>query len=84
MFTESTLRRRAIAINYKVSKGFMHFGDYVHHYPDGSRCTGYMVMDLTTGFYVYGCYDSNLDNLWQLVDVEEFLKEKYQELGLKW
>ena len=84
MFTESTLRKRASAINYCVSKGFMHYGKYVYHYPDESRRKGYMVMDLNTGYYVFGCYDSNFDNLWRLDDVEEFLRTKYQELGLKW
>ena len=84
MFSEKTLRKRAYAIDYKVSKGFRHYGDFVYYYPDGERCTGYMVEDLNTGIYVYGCYSSNLDNLWRLIDVEEFLKTKYQELGLKW
>ncbi len=82
--SERTLRRRAKAINYSIHKGLQHWGNSVLRDREGKGRIGYMVMNLETGFYVWGCYDSNLDFLWTLADVENFLKEKYQELGIAW
>jgi hypothetical protein len=38
-----------------------------------------MVRDLRTGFYEWGCYDSNFDHLWDLDDVADFLKGEYSK-----
>ena len=43
-----------------------------------------MVIDLQTGFYEWGGYDSNFTFLWDIKDVEDFLKEHYEALGLTW
>ena len=48
------------------------------------RCTGYMVRDLLTWFYEWGCYDSNFDHVWDLDDVADFLKGEYKARGLAW
>ena len=42
------------------------------------------MIDLATGFYVWGCYDNNCDHLWTLEDVEEFLKKVYLEHDMRW
>ena len=84
MLSERTLRDRAHKIGYHVTKGFTHFGKHVFYDNYGERSTGYMVMDLSTGFYAWGSYNSNFDYLWELEDVEDFLKEQYEALGLAW
>ena len=84
MLTERTLRERAHKIGYHVTKGFTHFGKHVFYNSYGERSTGYMVMDMSTGLYAWGSYNSNFDFLWDLDDVEEFLKEQYDVLGLAW
>ena len=83
-YCESTLRRKAYKIGYQVVKGFQHYGPYVYHNSYGERYTGYMVRDLSNGFYEWGSYNSNLDFCWDIEDVEEFLKDRYEELGLVW
>lgn len=83
-YSESTLRRRAYKIGYQIQKGFRHFGRFVYHDPYGDRFSGYMVKDLQSGFYEWGGYNSNFDFLWDLEDVEDFLKEQYELLGLTW
>ena len=83
-YTEGTLRRKAYNIGYQVQKDFQHFGRYVYHDSYGDRYTGYMVRDLRTGFYEWGCYDSNFDHLWDLDDVADFLKGEYEARGLAW
>lgn len=83
-YSISTLRRRAHKIGYHVQKGFRHFHQYVYHDEYGDRFPGYMVMDLQTGFYEWGGYDSNFSFLWDIEDVEDFLKEQYEALGLAW
>lgn len=84
MYSENTLRRRAHKIGYQVQKGFMHFGPYVFHNSYGTRYSGYMVKDLQAGINVYGSYNSTFDFLWDIEDVESFLKEQYEALGLAW
>ena len=84
MYSESTLRRRAYEIGYQVMKGFQHCCQHVWHDSSGERYTGYMVKDLSNGFCIWGSYSENFDFLWDLEDVEEFLKEQYDALGLKW
>lgn len=83
-YSESTIRRRAYSIGYRAEKGFQHFGQFVYHDSCGDRFTGYMVKDLYTGFYEWGCYSENFDHLWNLDDVAEFLKGEYEARGLAW
>lgn len=84
MFTENTLRNRAHKIGYHVKKGFQHFGNQVFYNSYGERSTGYMVMDLSNGYYIWDGYNENFDFRWSLEDVEDFLKEQYEMLGLEW
>ncbi len=84
MYSERTLRKKADKIGYRVLKGFQHFGRDVYHTESGQRFTGYMVQDLYKGNYEWGSYDRNFDFLWTIEDVEEFLKERYEALGLAW
>ena len=83
-YTEGTIRRKAYNIGYQVQKGFQHFGRFVYRDSYGDRYTGYMLRDLRTGFYEWGCYDSNFDHLWDLDDVADFLKGEYEARGLAW
>jgi hypothetical protein len=83
-YSESTIRRKAYSIGYQVTKGCQHFGRNVLYDLNGDRLTGYMVKDLHTGLYEWGCYDSNYDHLWDLDDVAEFLKDEYQARELVW
>ena len=79
---EGTLRMKAYKIGYQVVKGFQHYGQYVYHNPYGERYTVYMVRDYSNGFYVCGSYNSYFDFCWNIDDVAEFLKGRYEELGL--
>lgn len=83
--TETTLRKRAANAGYKISKGFQHYhnGAIVANW-NGERFTGYNVIDLATGYPVQGCYDNNCDHLWNLEDVEQFLKDVYLKHDIKW
>ena len=83
-YASTTIRRKAYDVNYKVEKGFVHYRDVVDYDQYGERHSGYMVMDLETGYYVNGCYDENYDHLWDLDDVISFLMEKYSALGRDW
>lgn len=85
MYSEQTLRRKSAEAGYRIHKGFQHYhnGAIVTNW-NGERFTGYDVVDLATEFSVWGCYDQNCDHLWQLEDVEEFLKDVYLKNGLKW
>ena len=83
-YCEKTLRNRAHKIGYQISKGFQHFGENVFYDYFDKRHIGYMVKDMSTGCYVWGCYNSNLDYLWTLQDVENYLKKQYEAIGLKW
>ena len=83
-YSESTLRRRAYKIGYQVQKGFQHYGKFVYHDQYGDRFSGYMVKDLQTGLYEWDGFDSNFDFLWTIEDVEDFLRERYEALGLAW
>lgn len=84
MYSISTIRRKAYAIGYQVTKGCLHFQDFVYHDSYGNRFSGYMVMDLKTGFYEWGSYNENFSFRWNLDDVVEFLKGEYEARGLKW
>ena len=64
-----------------MSKGFQHYlyNGAVVRDCNGAAYTGYIVEDLSTGFFVWGCYDANYDHLWTLEDVEEFIKGEYEK-----
>lgn len=51
---------------------------------NGAAYTGYNVEDLSTGFYVWGCYDANYDHLWTLEDVEKFIKGEYEKAEIEY
>ena len=81
MYTEKTLRNKAYKAGYRINKGFQH--QLTRSYPVApGRWVGYNVEDLTTGRMVWDCYDEVRDHLWSLEDVEEFLREVYEEAGL--
>ena len=74
MYSLNTNRRKAHKIGYQVTKGIQHFQNHVWTDSSGERHTGYMVMDMATGLYEWGCYDSDFDYLWDLDDVVQFLE----------
>lgn len=81
-YSEKTLRRKAKNIGYRIEKGLQHItcaeGCPVHW----SRTVGYMVMDETTGIYVWGSYDNVFDHQLDLDTIEICLKREYDKLGL--
>jgi hypothetical protein len=84
MLTEKTLRRKAYNIGYRVEKGFQHYmyNGSVLTDSNGKRHTGYMIYDMSRGFYIKG-YDNLFDYLCTLKDVETFLRSEYKQSGLK-
>ncbi len=79
-----TLRKKASEAGYSIHKGFQHYmynGSVV--VCNGERLTGYEVVDNTTGIAEPSCYSNVFDHLWQLEDVEEFLKNVYKENNLE-
>lgn len=85
-YCEKTLRRRALNIGYEIHKGYVHYiynGAVFKDNADNKQI-GYSIMDLSTGLYIYGCYNNLFDNLWTLQDTEKFLKEQYKRHKLKW
>ena len=82
MYSEKTLRKRAYKIGYQVIRGIYHFRGAYYTY--GEKITGYMVKDCRSGLLEWGCYDTCFDFIWSLEDVEDFLKEQYEAMGLKW
>ena len=70
--SESTLRRKAAKIGYRIAKGKPRFF--------GSE-TGYMVLDELN--HMVGGYN-NFCYMWTFEDVVVFLKEEYEALGLTW
>ena len=81
---QSNIRRKAYAIGYQVTKGYLHFQKYVYRGPHGDRIPGYMVRELSTGICEWGCYNENFSYLWNLNGVIEFLQEEYEARGLTW
>lgn len=81
--TERTLRRKAAKIGWRVTKGFQHCGGGVFHDQNGDCFTGYMVLDESTSLVLYGT-SAAFDNCLTLSDVEDTLKEMYQNLNLYW
>ena len=77
---ERKIYKKARAIGYSVHKGKVHFMS--NNYPVYSDEVGYNVVDNSTGFTVWGCYNNLFDHLWDLDDVEDFLKSEYDNLGL--
>ena len=82
----STLRKRARAVGYSIKQGFQHYtvSGAIFTNWNGERFPGYMVLDLATNCYVWGSYDEYYTYLWQLEDVENFLREVYERNGLTW
>lgn len=86
MYSISTLRKRAKAAGYSIEKGFQHYtvSGAIFTNWNGEKFPGYMLLDLAKGEYVYGSYDQTYTHLWQIEDVEEFLKNIYEKNGLNW
>lgn len=85
-YSEATLRKRAKEIGFQIEKGFQHddFGDIVERKYIG-RITGYQVKDIEEGSYVWGSrIEGGADHIWTLDEVENFLRNAYEERGLKW
>lgn len=85
-YSLKTIRSKAYEVGYKISKGFQHYlcsGAVVRNC-NGAAYTGYNVEDLSTGFYVWGCYDANYDHLWTLEDVEKFIKGEYEKAEIEY
>lgn len=87
MYSEKTLRRKSRNAGFRLHKGFRHCftmkGCPVYRYPDGTSEVGYILIDEVNNNLVWGCYDSHIDHLWQLDDVEDYLREFYQAHDLK-
>ena len=85
MYSITTLRKKANAIGLGVEKGFVHYlsGGAIYHDHNGNRESGYEIMDYSTGFYVWGSYNSIFDHLFTIEDVEDYLREEYRKLGLR-
>lgn len=86
MYKESTYYKKAKKVGYLLEKGCQHYtiSGGICHDCNGNRFIGYMLFDLATGLYVWGSYDEHYTYLWQLEDVDEFLREVYQKYNLKW
>lgn len=79
------LRKKAAKVGYGINKGFQHWlseGYPIFRDCYGDRSIGYNVIDWSTGFNVWGSYNNMMDHLWNLDDVEEFIKGEYERLGL--
>jgi hypothetical protein len=79
---ESTIYKKARNIGYSINKGKVHF--LSAEYPVYCDDVGFNVIDNQTGFTIWGCYNNVLDHLWSLEDVETFLKEQYESLGMEY
>lgn len=79
-YSESTLRRKAYKIGYRLEKGYIHF--LTKAYPVAIRECGYNVIDIMSGFPIWECRNDVYDHLFSMDDVEQFLREQYNELGL--
>lgn len=74
MYSEKTLRRRASKIGYQVVKGRR---NYV------SDHNGFMILNPDNNNVVRGTVDG-LTFCMEADDVEDFLKDEYESLGLNW
>lgn len=81
-----TIREKAFNAGYRVSKGFQHYiyNNAVLVDENGNKLVGFDVVDLSTNFSVWGCYDYNFDHLWTIGDVEKFIKSEYEKAGLEY
>ncbi len=82
-YSEKTLRNKARKIGYRIEKGLQHDMCIKGCPVSYGRTVGYMVMDETTGYYVWGSYDNYHDYQLDLDIIEKCLKREYDELGLK-
>ena len=87
------LRRIARNLGYSIEKGYVHYITVyqvrrgveehwcspVYINQNGEKETGYIVKDDRTGFYVWGSYNDVYDHLWNLDDVESFLKREAEK-----
>lgn len=85
-YSLTTIRKKALNAGYRIEKGFQHYlrNNAIFTNWNGERFTGYNVLDLATNTYVWGCYDCNYDHLWELEDVEDFIKSEYKKYGLEY
>ena len=82
LYSEKTLRKKAAAAGYRIEKGFQHYHNGGVYRLRGERITGYNVVDDLTGLLVYDCFNQEIDHLWSLSDVQEFLQTVYDDNGL--
>lgn len=74
MYSEKTLRRRASKLGYQVVKGRR---NYV------SDHNGFMILNPILNCVVCGA-DYGMTFCMDVDDVEDFLKDEYESLGLNW
>ena len=82
IYSEKTLRKRAKAIGYSIHKGLQHEMCVKGCPVAYGRTVGYMVMDDSTGYYIWGSYDNVYDYRLDLVTIHECLNREYKKLGL--
>ena len=83
-YTEDTLRNKANRIGFQIEKGFQHDEDGDPIKTATGRITGYQVKNLEDGSYVWGSrIEGGADHLWTLDDVENFLRDEYNNRGLQ-
>ena len=84
--TERTLRKKANKIGYYLSKGYWRYHDgKIWRDAFGEKRTGYTIYEFDNygnQNFVDG-YDQGTYNLLTLYQVESFLSNKYQQLGLE-
>ena len=83
MLSEKTLRRRAYNIGCSIRKGYTRCGGNISLDCEGKKSTGYMITDLATNGILAG-FNSAYYYIWDLAEVENYLRENYEALGLAW
>lgn len=83
MYSEKTLRARAYRIGCRINKGHVRYGNNITCDCYGERETGYIISDILSNGILGGAY-SNYLYVWDLSDIENYLKECYEAQGLKW
>lgn len=85
MYSLVTLRRKACRIGYVIHKGYQRYlsGNAIVRDEEGNPITGYCLVDLTDHTLVWGSYNEVFCYLYDLRDVEDFLKLRYAEENLK-
>ena len=81
--SERTLRRKAYRIGYRVEKGVVRHSGNICRDCFGERFSGYMIRDIAADSIEAGCYNGYTYQL-SLNDVELFLRDRYNALGLAW